>query len=678
MSKKAWKDKLKGGKADKKKPSDFPSKDLKEGKQVEREHIKDSHLQTEIAMDHLTEDPKYYKKLKTIEKDEKKSSIQPKQVNPKDPILNYGKVPKAKDPKDIFYEKAKAFIQKQKSMKKALEEESIKDPKAKAKFRAERKKFSSDPYASEVTSTPGVSDRGIEARRANPKMQGVISYGYGRIGTPEFHAKRAKNYFRQKLNRIKSMPKPNLPKSELEKSTNIMPQGSNGKPKLSLKNWSYKKDTANNMVHFQHPEHGTVSIRPNHKPSGKDYPYEAVHNGAPIGRFKSPYHATAGVAKYIKSIAHTSTTRMLNVDPTKKSNDYFNNLKKTLNPQKFHAFDPHIFSRQIESHWEDHFKNKQPQLLKDSESKVPTNQDQPKAIDFDKETSIDQFKAKNLKSKLLKPKSRHYNILTDEAANTKTSKNARNEKYLSAILHLAPANLSGVLDVCPGASEGCRQSCLNTAGHGSMITKDKPINTIHEARMRRTRDLALNPDSFFATLDKDIQKVVKNASKENKHPVIRLNGTSDINWAKFRPSIWGGKNVFEAFPDVQFYDYSKMPGYLLDNKHSNYHITFSRSEVNEPIAKRLLDKGHNVAIVFGGKELPKEYLGRPVISGDQDDLRFLDPRGEKGYIIGLKAKGDATADKSGFVVWGHEGDPSASPSAKDMKSKILLAGKKNG
>jgi inorganic pyrophosphatase len=64
-----WHDKLPGGLADKKKPGEFSSTALKQGRKVEREHTKDPSLPTEIAMDHLTEDPKYYDKLRVVEKD---------------------------------------------------------------------------------------------------------------------------------------------------------------------------------------------------------------------------------------------------------------------------------------------------------------------------------------------------------------------------------------------------------------------------------------------------------------------------------------------------------------------------------------------------------------------------------------------------------------------------------
>ena len=67
-AKKRWKDRIKGGLADKKDPNDFDKDELEEGRKVEREHAKDDNIAREIAMDHLSEDHKYYKKLKTIEK----------------------------------------------------------------------------------------------------------------------------------------------------------------------------------------------------------------------------------------------------------------------------------------------------------------------------------------------------------------------------------------------------------------------------------------------------------------------------------------------------------------------------------------------------------------------------------------------------------------------------------
>lgn len=62
------KDKIKGGLADNKQPKDFNQKELKAGTKVEKEHTTDGSIAREIAMDHLSEDKMYYRKLKKMEK----------------------------------------------------------------------------------------------------------------------------------------------------------------------------------------------------------------------------------------------------------------------------------------------------------------------------------------------------------------------------------------------------------------------------------------------------------------------------------------------------------------------------------------------------------------------------------------------------------------------------------
>ena len=108
----------------------------------------------------------------------------------------------------------------------------------------------------------------------------------------------------------------------------------------------------------------------------------------------------------------------------------------------------------------------------------------------------------------------------------------------------------------------------------------------------------------------------------------------------------------EAFPEVKFLDYTKNPNRFGRVLPANYDLTFSLSETNEKAARDLLARGYTVAAVFAGF-LPETYLGRPVISGDDHDLRFLDPKG--GVIIGLTPKGSkAKKDTSGFVIRNHE------------------------
>ena len=215
--------------------------------------------------------------------------------------------------------------------------------------------------------------------------------------------------------------------------------------------------------------------------------------------------------------------------------------------------------------------------------------------------------------------------------------------YLSFILHLAPSDLSGK-NTCPKATAGCAAACLNTAGRGGMFKKGENTNMIQKARIRKTVAFFFDRDQFMLDLAYDIQKAVAFAKKQGLTPVIRLNGTSDLAWEKYEVPVFCTKNIFELFPDVQFYDYTKVLGRkVADIK--NYHLTFSKADGNDADVAKAIEQGYNIAAVFD--EMPATYMGLPVINADETDLRFLDP---KGCIAGLKAKGRAKKDYSGFVI----------------------------
>ena len=172
------------------------------------------------------------------------------------------------------------------------------------------------------------------------------------------------------------------------------------------------------------------------------------------------------------------------------------------------------------------------------------------------------------------------------------------------IMHLAPANLSGY-ETCPKRTAGCTAACLDTAGRGGMFKKGENTNAIQKARIE-------------------------------KYEVIR-------NGKLFR-------NIFSAFPEVQFYDYTKILGRKV-SEISNYHLTFSAADGNDIDVTKAVAQGYNVAVVFGIKKtlpMPEDYVGMPVFNGDDSDLRFLDP---KGVVVGLYAKGKAKKDTSGFVKY---------------------------
>lgn len=221
-------------------------------------------------------------------------------------------------------------------------------------------------------------------------------------------------------------------------------------------------------------------------------------------------------------------------------------------------------------------------------------------------------------------------------ADAKTKK-GRAKKWLTGILYLFPHKAFG-FDICPAAERAqCAEPCLNLAGKGAMTSGQA-------SRIRKTWLFHNEREWFMAQLYRDIEALERRAAREGMRPAVRLNGTSDINWEEIR--FGNGKySLMECFPMVQYYDYSKLPRVP---HNSNYHLTFSYSAAPEfqVLVKKALKFQMNMAVVFRGG-IPTEFMGRPVVNGDEDDLRFLDP---EGCIVGLKAKGLAKKSKSPLVV----------------------------
>jgi len=212
--------------------------------------------------------------------------------------------------------------------------------------------------------------------------------------------------------------------------------------------------------------------------------------------------------------------------------------------------------------------------------------------------------------------------------------NKVSEKYWSCIMHLRPINTK----ICPYQDIAkCKEACLNTAGLGGVYP------SIQKARQKKTELFLNDRDQFMQVLIKDIHTFIRACKRKDKLPAIRLNGTSDIQWEKIDIE---GQNIFEMFPNVQFYDYTKIPTRKVDNI-PNYHLTWSYSEANEKYAKMFDKVPNNKAVVFKNKILPTMFKGLKVIDGDTHDMRFLD---KPNSVVGLKAKGKARQDKTGFVI----------------------------
>lgn len=226
-------------------------------------------------------------------------------------------------------------------------------------------------------------------------------------------------------------------------------------------------------------------------------------------------------------------------------------------------------------------------------------------------------------------------------ANAKTVK-GEDRGYLTGILYLVPSDGSGLGNLCPNASPGCRAVCLYSAGRGVM----KPVQA---GRLRKTRLFFDDAARFVDLLAEDVRKLRARAARLGLTPCVRLNGTSDVPWERVRGTA--GLTIMQLCPDVQFYDYTKRPRRW--NLPPNYHLTFSLSETNYADAIAEHRAGRNVAVVFDtrkGEPLPDYWSGVRVIDGDTNDLRFLDP---PRVIVGLRAKGRARRDTgNGFVQIG--------------------------
>lgn len=255
-------------------------------------------------------------------------------------------------------------------------------------------------------------------------------------------------------------------------------------------------------------------------------------------------------------------------------------------------------------------------------------------------------------------------LLSEPDANPKIAKNMK-RGVLTAPLHLAPAKLSG-FEVCPMRTAGCTRACLHTAGNPAHMAQKRG------ARIARTKAYFKARNAFMIALAADIEALQRAADKAGMRCGVRLNATSDIPWeAVSLPPLdhyygevgrgfeWRTHaNLMALFPRVSFYDYTKRPN-RWHKLPRNYRLTFSLAENNDADAIAALQARHNVAAVFNvppGKPLPRHYmlgvgtLDLPhtfrVIDGDLHDFRPIDPR---GVIVGLRAKGKARRDKTGFV-----------------------------
>lgn len=230
-----------------------------------------------------------------------------------------------------------------------------------------------------------------------------------------------------------------------------------------------------------------------------------------------------------------------------------------------------------------------------------------------------------------------YNLLSSGSTKIEKS-NKLSDEWFSRIIYLAPDDLAdGKRTLCPFAKKaGCSEACLNTAGHGK-------FSNVQQARIRKSLLFLNDQQEFMRQLVEDANKFLKECDRLDKKPALRLNGTSDIQWEHIK--VDGHENIFAMFPQIQFYDYTKIPTRKVEHI-PNYHLTWSYSEADSKYSALIKNVSNNIAVVFR-KALPEVFKGFKVIDGDKHDMRFLD---ETQVVVGLIEKGEAKKDTSGFVI----------------------------
>ena len=247
--------------------------------------------------------------------------------------------------------------------------------------------------------------------------------------------------------------------------------------------------------------------------------------------------------------------------------------------------------------------------------------------------------ATNSNPKLMKENSAEFEKLSNQLNDKYSQIKSEFRGTITGGVSIAPNTENGLnVDLCGGHStKACRKGCLFIQGRGKM-------DMVASARIKKARFFIKENKKFMVQLFEELEKLERRALKQNVKPCVRLNVFSDVQYEKIKIN---GKTLFELFPNIEFYDYTKNWKRNVSNI-PNYTLTYSKSEeygINQ-IPSMLKDQ-KNVAVIFRDF-IPKTFHGMEVINGDVHDLRFMD---KKGVVVGLTAKGSLkkAQDVEGFV-----------------------------
>ena len=220
-------------------------------------------------------------------------------------------------------------------------------------------------------------------------------------------------------------------------------------------------------------------------------------------------------------------------------------------------------------------------------------------------------------------------LLDTNGGNTKLKKTSGSMAvYRVAGLSLFPSDT-----LCPARHiAGCAKSCLESAGRGRM-------RNVIDGRQRKANWFNDDREAFLNQLRRELANFAKTCKKQGVKPAVRLNVLSDVQWERL--------GIPQEFPEILHYDYTKLAN-RLGKTPENYRLMFSYSGMPKyrKHVEQALKTDCPISVVFRG-DMPSEFMGRPVIDGDESDLfnLFAGP-----VIVGLRAKGKAKTDDSAFIV----------------------------
>ena len=219
-------------------------------------------------------------------------------------------------------------------------------------------------------------------------------------------------------------------------------------------------------------------------------------------------------------------------------------------------------------------------------------------------------------------------LLNVGGSNTKIAKTIKT----GGAVRVASLSLMPHRKICAGSkAAGCFETCLKSSGRGA-------FKNVATARQNKTDFYLSDRPGFLAQLRAELTNFDKLCTKQKVKGWVRLNTISDIDYENH--------GIPQAFPALNFYDYTKRVD-RLGRTPSNYQLIFSysgRKQYQKSVDKR--PRHVPMAVVFRN-DLPQYWNGQLVIDGDLSDIVNVKAG---GVIVGLRAKGKAKRDRSGFVV----------------------------